>query len=185
MLKLVIKGVESFNDETNEFIAPDEDVVLHLEHSLVSLSKWESKWKKPFMGDSEKTSEEIYSYIQMMSEEDVSDEVVRRLSEANLETVNSYIKDPMTATWFREERQKTPSNEVITAEIIYYWMISMNIPFECQYWHLNKLITQIRVISNKNEQLTNKNKPKAPTKSDLEARRALNAARREQMNTSG
>lgn len=185
MLTITVEGVESFDAETEQFVTT-EDVTLKLEHSLLSLSKWESKWEKPFLSTEKKTSEETYGYIQAMS---IGDEipmgVCLRLSQQNLSDINDYIEAKMTATWFNDKEKTVPGRrETITAEVIYYWMVSLQIPFECETWHLNRLITLIKVINQKNADATN-TKKRAPTRNDLAARRALNEARRQQHSTSG
>ena len=179
MLKINVPMTEGFDDEKQEFVVVDS-FELELEHSLVSLSKWESFWKKPFIDTTEKTTEEVLWYIQAMClDEDFPEGIFHRLSQDNINTINDYISDSMTATWFAED--KSPgSREIITAEIIYYWMVTFNIPFTCENWHLQRLLTLIRVCSKKNEP------PKKMSPHELAARnRALNAQRREQYKTKG
>lgn len=183
MLEITIPKRELFDDSKQEFIAEPE-VTLVLEHSLVSLSKWESKWEKPFLSDSDRTDAETLDYIAMMAiSPGATPEALNRLTKANYDAVGEYINASMTATWFNDPEKPTGRKEVVTAEIIYYWMISLNIPFECQYWHLNRLMTLIKVCNLKN---TPPDKKKSVSKSELAARnRALNAKRREQMKTRG
>lgn len=181
MLEIEIEELELYDAEKEEFIVKPK-VALHLEHSLVSLSKWESKWEVPFLSTKEKTDAQMLDYIRCMTiSPDVSDEHLLRLSLENIEEINRYIHAKMTATWFSDRKNEPPSRETITAELIYYWLISLDIPFECQYWHLGKLLTLIRVCSEKN-----KPNDKKMSKSDLASRnRALNAQRKAQRNTSG
>ena len=179
MLQITVPGREQFNEATNEFITLKEQT-LQLEHSLISLSKWESKWCKPFLSNKDKTDEETIDYIRCMTlTQNVKPEVYYNLTIENLNQVNDYINAPMTATTFSNDRQK-PNRDIITAELIYYWMIAHNIPFECQKWHLNRLLTLIRVCSVKNTPA------KKMSRSELMSRNAsLNAARRAQFNSKG
>lgn len=180
MLTIVVPGVEMFDDQSQEFVTQG-DVTLELEHSLVSLSKWESKHEKPFLGKQEKTTEETLDYVRcMIVTPNVSEEVISKLSEQNLMAVNEYIDSKMTATWFNEPPGAPKSRDVITAELIYYWMVVFQIPFQCEHWHLNRLFTLIRVCNIKQA------KPKKMTRAELAARnRELNAQRREQLGSKG
>jgi hypothetical protein len=180
MLTIVVPGVEMFDDGSQEFVSVG-DVTLELEHSLVSLSKWEQIYEKPFLGKDEKTTEEVLGYVKAMTlTPNVPEEVFSKLSEANLEAINTYLDAKMTATWFNEAPGAPPSRDVITSELIYYWMITFQIPFECEMWHLNRLFTLIRVCNIKQA------KPKKMSRSEMAARnRELNAQRRAQLGTKG
>lgn len=182
MLSVKINSIELFDEISKEFVNTEE-ITLHLEHSLVSLSKWEATWEKPFLGDQEKSNEEILDYIKCMSlSEDIPKSVLYNLSQENIKQISNYIDSKMTATWFTESNTGPSSfkKEVITSEIIYYWMIAANIPFECQNWHLNRLLTLIRVCNQKNAP------EKKMGRQELMARnKALNEARKAQLNTKG
>lgn len=180
MLKITVLGDEFFDEKKQEFTTKG-DVVLELEHSLVSLSKWESKFEKPFLGQGEKTDEEVLGYVEaMIVSEDFPPDILSKLSPKNLEEINAYINAKMSATWFTELPGAPKSREIITSELIYYWMFSLSIPKECEYWHLNRLITLIRVFDAKNQ------KPKPMNKAEAAAqRRELNRQRREQMKSKG
>ena len=180
MLQITVPGVEIYDESIDEFITIPE-TTLKLEHSLVSLSKWESKWCKSFFSKKEKTYEETLDYIKCMTiTQNVKDEVYNRLTRDNVAEINKYIENPMTATHFYEDKNAKGGRETITSELIYYWMIALNIPFECQKWHLNRLLTLIRVCNIKNQP------PKKMSKRDLMSRNAaLNAARRQQFNSKG
>jgi hypothetical protein len=179
MLKIIIPAIEMFDESKSEFIYTKEQT-LNLEHSLVSLSKWESKWNKPFLTKDEKTIEETIDYVKCMTiTQNVDDSIYKYLTDNNLLQVKEYIESSMTATKFSNER-KTINREIITAEIIYYWMIILNIPFECQKWHLNRLLTLINVCNIKNTP------PKKMSRRELASRNAsLNAARRNALGTKG
>lgn len=179
MITITIPGVESFDDEKQMFVYTDE-VVVDLEHSLVSLSNWESKWQKPFLNHEEKTDAETLSYIYMMClTPGVPEEAFLRLSPENFRDINTYIGARMTATWFKDETGK-PSREVVTAELIYHWMIALKIPLDREWWHLNKLTTLIRVINIKSSP------PKKMSPGEAMAQqRELNRQRREQARSRG
>ena len=180
MLRITIPATEMFDERTQRFIITEEQT-LELEHSLVSLSKWESKWCKAFLSKHAKTYEETIDYIKCMTlTPNVPDEVYTRLTRKNIEEINKYIEAPMTAAHFMEDRKGKSSSETIISELIYYWMIALNIPFECQKWHLNRLLALVRVCNIKNQP------PKKMSKSELMSRnRALNEARRQQLGTKG
>ena len=180
MLTIIIPAAEFWDEIHEEFIYKKEKT-LQLEHSLVSLSKWESKWNKAFLGKQEKTDEVISDYVRCMTlTQNVDPEVYSRLSAENYAAINAYIEAPMTATYFSEDKQSKGSREVVTSELIYYWMISYNIPVEFQKWHLNRLLTLIRVCNVKNSP------PKKRSKRELMRRNAaLNAARRKSLGSSG
>ena len=180
MLRITIPASEQWDEQNQEFIQT-KGQTLQLEHSLVSLSKWESKWGKAFLSKSEKTYEETIDYIKCMTITSNVDPVVyEHLTQENIEQVNEYIQAPMTATTFVDDKSSRGSREVITAELIYYWMIALTIPFECQKWHLNRLLTLIRVCNLKNTP------PKKMSKRATARQYAqLNAARRQKHNTKG
>lgn len=180
MLEIVIPAVEQWDEINQEFVNTEEQT-LTLEHSLLSLSKWESKWCKPFLSQDIKTDEETIDYIKCMTlTPNVDPSVYTFMSNDIREQINKYIAAPMTATWFSEDKQGKRSSEQITSELIYYWMISLNIPFECQEWHLNRLLTLVRVCDVKNQP------SKKMSKKDVMSRnKALNMARRKRLNTKG
>lgn len=181
MLKITIPAVELWDEARQEFISTKEQT-LQLEHSLVSISKWESKWNKPFLSKAEKTYEETLDYIKCMTlTQNVDPEVYNFLTIANIDEINKYIEAPMTATTFPPDRQSKGNSEVVTSELIYYWMIALQIPFDkCEKWHLNRLLTLIRVCNIKNSP------PKKMSESEIMRRNAeLNAARRKQLNSKG
>lgn len=181
MLQITIPAVEGWDEAKQEFVPAKKEQTLQLEHSLVSLRKWESKWCKAFLSKQEKTYEETLDYIRCMTlTQNVDPEVYTRLTRENIEAINAYIEAPMTATYFSEQGRGRTSSEQTTAELIYYWMISLNIPVEFQKWHLNSLLALIKVCNIKNQP------PKKMSKRAIMSRNAaLNEARRKQYNTTG
>lgn len=180
MLTITVPMSEGFNRETQEFVTL-VGFELKMEHSLVTLSKWESHFKKPFLSDKDKTNEEMLWYIKaMILNKKVPPEIFLRMSQQNVKDINAYIDDSMTATWFNELPNPRKSRETITAELIYYWMIEFGIPVEFQHWHLNRLLTLIKVCSHK----------KAPPKKmspreAMQQQRELNERRRAEFKTTG
>lgn len=177
MLTVVIPETELYDEVLNEFTIVKEQKLV-LEHSLVSVSKWESKWHKSFFDRKEKTNEEAIDYVRCMSINPIDPIVLKCINSRIMAKINAYIEDPMTATTIKS--QPSRSREVITAETIYYWMVALNIPFECQKWHLNRLLTLINVCSIKNKP------PKKMNPREVMSRNAsLNAARRKALHTRG
>lgn len=183
MIEVVIpeQHYEFFDEEKEEFLPPVDikETKLQLEHSLISLKKWEQKWHKPFLGKTgELTHEELSDYIRCMTlSHGIDPETYHWIPKDVIEKIVSYIKDPMTATWFSKDSEligaQKNSREIVTAEIIYYWMIALNIPVEFQKWHLNQLLTLIKVANIKNGKPQKKDKKTAAME-----RAALNAKRR-------
>ena len=180
MLKIIVEQEEYYDEEVNEFSSVG-GTVLVLEHSLVSLSKWESEFQKPFLSPGEKTPQEIFAYIQaMVLTEDFDPEVIFKLTQENLDRINQYIESKQSATTFGLMPETTGRGETITSELVYYWLVAFNIPFECQNWHLNRLFALIRICNIKNS------KPKKMSRHEVAKRnRDLNAQRRAQMNSAG
>lgn len=167
---------EYWDEEKEQFIGP-KIVTLRLEHSLVSLSKWESKWCKAFLSQKNLSDAETMDYIKCMTiTPNVESDVYDHLTQQNINDIVGYIAAPMTATTVRENGRDKPNHDVVTSELIYHWMIEMQIPFECQKWHLNRLITLIKVRGAKTT------KPKPMTAAQ---RRELNAARRAKLHSKG
>lgn len=181
MLSIEVPAGELW-DEKNEVFVDFPGQKLQLEHSLVSLQKWESKWHRPFLSKEPKTNEQTIDYIRCMTlTQNPRPETYRFLTASNLEKINKYIDDPMTATTFADNDGKSKGkSEVVTAELIYYWMIANNIPFECKKWHLNSLLTLIRVCSIKNAP-----DKKMKKRDIMRQNAALNAVRRRRYNTKG
>ena len=179
MLAITVPEVEVWNEKNQEFHVIKEQK-LKLEHSLVSISKWESKWKQIFFSKTPKTYEQTIDYIKCMTiTQNVNPEVYSVLTNENIEDINEYIQDPMSATTF-SDNSNVPNREIISSELIYYWMIAMNIPMECQKWHINRLLTLIRICGIKNQP----NKKMSRSKI-LSRNAALNAARRQKLKSKG
>lgn len=180
MLSITIPEMELFDSSKNEFIYV-KGQVLSLEHSLRSVAKWESKWHKPFLTRDKKTPEEFLDYIRCMTlTQNVKPEIYNCIDIEQFKLISDYIEDPMSATTIREDPTGPKSRKIVTAEVLYYDMIALNIPFECDKWHLNRLLKLIQVCSEHN-------KPKKKmNKRDLYNRnRALNASRKKRLGSHG
>lgn len=178
--EIVIPALEEWDPIKEEFVEPGKDTKLILMHSLISISKWEAKWQKPFLGREEKTPEQLLDYIKCMTINKVDPSVYNRLTQENIKEINEYIEAPMTATTFHD-RGGPPNREVVTSEVIYYQMIALHIPVEFEKWHLNRLMTLIKVCAIKNDP-----NPKKVPKADLARQRSkLNAQRRKALHTRG
>ena len=180
MLHIVVPERETFDETTSTFHTTKE-TKLTLEHSLVSISKWESKWEKPFLSSKDKTKDELLDYIRCMTlTQNVDPYVYYGLSQQNLDDVVTYINSKMTATTFIEDERRPKNREIITSELIYYWMFSFNIPIECQKWHINRLLTLINVCNEKNKP------PRKMSRQEILARNSrLNQQRRSKYHTRG
>lgn len=181
MLTITVGGEEVYDESADSF-SVQGGTQLQLEHSLVSLSKWESEFEKPFLSKDSKSPQEIVGYVRcMLVGENPPEEFLQRLSEDNLKSINDYIDRKMSATFFPEAPGAPASRETVTAELIYYWMTVFQIDWEAQYWHLNRLFTLIRICNMKQD-----NKPKKMSRTDQAARRReLNARRRKELGTTG
>lgn len=172
---------EGWDEAKQEFVEP-EYTTLELEHSLVSISKWESKYHRSFISSKqEKTAEEILDYIKIMTINKVDPEVYNKLSIENVKQIQAYIDDPMCATYIPESPGSDKNKESVTAELIYYWMISLQIPVEFEHWHLNRLMTLIRVFNLKD----NPKKNKTSQRDLINKYAAINAANKKKFNTRG
>lgn len=181
MLSITIPATEQFDEIRGEFVNTKEHT-LQLEHSLVSISKWESKWHKSFINTKDKTNEETIDYIKCMTlNKNIPDEVYTCLTQKNVDDINRYIEDPMTATTFSDDKNSPKSREILTSELIYYYMIASGIPIdECQKWHINRLLTLIRVCNIKSQPAK-----KLGKKELMRRNAAINEARKKQLNSKG
>lgn len=180
MLQITIPGTELWDSKKSEFVYKPGQTV-QLEHSLISLSKWESKWHKPFLGKNDMTDEEVRDYVRCMTiTQNVDPNIYIQLSDENYKQIKEYIQDPMTATTFSDGKNAKGGRKIVTAEVIYSWMITLQIPIEFQKWHLNRLIAQIRTCSAMNQP------GKKMSRSEImKQNAALNAARRQKLNSKG
>lgn len=180
MLTITVPETELFDEANSEFVTLPA-VTLSLEHSLVSLARWESKWEQSFLSTKEKTLEQTVWYVIAMTlDTDIAPEVYSRLTNDNIGEINAYIDSKMTATTFNEINKGSSVQETVTAELIYYWMIALQVPFECETWHLNRLLTLIKVVNIKNQPA------KKMSQADIaERQRRLNAERMAKYGTTG
>ena len=182
MLQITIPETELFDEVRQEFIYVRKPVTLTLEHSLVSISKWESKWKKPYLSNDEPTPEEVIDYVRCMTiTQNVDPEVYYALTMDNLKEIEAYIKDPYSATTITEYGNGPKRNkEKVTSELVYYWMCAYQIPFEAQKWHFNRLMNLIRIAGIKNS-----NDNKMSRKDAMKSQREINAMRRAKHKSKG
>jgi len=185
---IVVKGRELYNEQENKFYSVDETTLV-LEHSLIAISKWEARFKKPFLKEGAiSTPDELIFYIKCMTitPQKVDDHVYELITQEQMDEIMQYIADPMTATWFGEDKdpKKKRNKEIMTSEVIYYYMTALQIPVEFQKWHLNRLMTLIRVCSIKNEEQYGE-KPKMKKGDLLKRNAALNAQRRAKLHSKG
>jgi len=180
VLEIVIPKTEFYDEKTEMFVDIDEQT-LQLEHSLVSVSKWEAKWHKAFLKKQEKTNEEFKDYIRCMTLNNVDPLVYSVLTVKNYNDINEYINAKMTASYISEKTEDgAKASDTVTSDLIYYWMVALQIPFECQYWHLDKLLTLVKICNIKNKQPSKKK-----GKPNLAHRSALNAQRRAHAHSKG
>lgn len=180
MLQIVLPGREFFDETTYTFVQTKTEV-LKLEHSLVSLSKWESKWHKPFLGREPKTKEETIDYIKCMTiTQNVDPDIYNYIPDSIAEKIEKYINESQTATTFTTPEGQAPSRRIITSELLYCWMFSLGVSIECEKWHLSRLMTLLKVCDEEN-----KPKKKQNTRELKSRNAALNAARKQQYKTRG
>lgn len=180
MYKLVVPDKDCFNEATNEFVHV-KGGSLKLEHSLLSISRWESKWHRSFLNSGPKNTLELVDYIRCMSVNvPPESDIFNAITYKQIKEVQDYISDPMTATTISNKRGSRPSKGIITSEIIYYWMTEYGIPFECEKWNLNRLLMLIRVCAEKNAP-----GKKMSQRENMQQMHALNAARKAKMHTRG
>lgn len=183
LIEIIIPERTDLWDEEHETFVTINRTVLQLEHSLISVKVWEERWHKPFLSSGEKTFDEIIDYIRCMTlKKGVDPNLYIFIPPEEIKRVIDYINDPHTATWFSDHNNLPlkEKKEKVTAEIIYYWMFSLGISIECQKWHLNQLLTLIKVISIKNSP-----EKKMSKKEELRQRTAINKARRAKYNSNG
>lgn len=180
MLELKLERQEFYDEEKNEFFTT-EPIELRFEHSLVTLSKWESKFEKRFLDEAEKTNEEILGYVECMLLDDIDfSKVKSRLNQSHMTQINAYINAKNSATTFNEVQNSRGQTEAITSELIYYWMTIFKVPLACEDWHLNRLFTFIRVCNLKQQ------KPKKRSPHEIARERAeINERRKKELNTNG
>lgn len=182
MLRLHIESREYYDDDTEQFVNVPGGCI-ELEHSLVSISEWESEFQRSFLKRPPETEKENNYYIWCMLLDKKDGRLLPSLSNKNKEDIQKYIQKPMTATYIMDRPSEKNSSEVITSELIYCWMINLNIPFECQHWHINRLLALIKVVNVKNSQ---QNPHNSMSKNSIVAHnRALNASRLKKYKTKG
>lgn len=165
-------------------VLPETDLVkeaeVNLEHSLLSLSKWEARTEKPFFSKDDKTPEETLDYMEEMVMGDPPEKFRARITNEHVKQVNEYLNSKQTATWFRNDESDKGPKETVTAELIYFWMLQFKIPFSCETWHVNRLMTLIRICSIKAAP-----PKKMSAQAQMDEMKRLNAERRAKLGSSG
>ena len=180
-IRIRIPELHLFNEATNEFFDIRE-TYLTMEHSLVSISKWESKWHIPYLAPGEKTPEQALDYLRCMTiTQNIQPGIYNYIPDTEMRRIKNYIEDSMSAYKFKEEEGKGRTKKAITSDYLYFCMVTYRIPVEFERWHLNRLITLIQICSEENNPKKNK-KSKRRITSDYAA---LNAARRAKLGTTG
>lgn len=180
MITVKVEPFKMFDEETERFIVLKKPQEIQMEHSLISISKWEAKWHKPFLDEEDKSSEELLDYIKCMTVNTVEPIAYYGLTEENFKDILKYIEDPMTATWFGKRGKKpSMSKRKTTSEVIYGWMVGLQIPFSTEKWHINRLLTLIKVIDDNNN-------PQKMSKTETASMyKSLNAERKKKLHTKG
>lgn len=183
MLEIQIPETEVFDEATSKLFKLPA-VTLRLEHSLLSVSKWETIHEIPFLSNTKKTNEQLMSYVRLMSLGPIEDSVLGRLGPKQYEEINNHLNAKHSATWFSDDGSQSNSRQTVTSELIYYWMTAFGIPFECETWPFSRLMNLIRIaqIKQSEQDPKNKNRPKSRM---LSERAALNKKRREAANSKG
>ena len=180
MIEIYVPERELY-DEVNEVFITTKPCILQLEHSLLSVSRWESKWRKSFFANEEKTRAESLDYIRCMTiNRNVDSYVYQLLSNKDLDRISEYIDASLTATTFHRYKKAPPNRQIITSELIYSWMVTYNIPFECQKWHLSRLMTLIEILN-----IQNSPQKKMGKNEILRSNAELNRARRAKLHSKG
>ena len=185
MLKVLIPGIEYYNEDTNEFVT-GKDCVLKLEHSLLSISKWEAKWEIPFLNDdphNPKTDDMLKDYIRCMTLNDVGQDVYTRIPNKQLNEIMEYMNAKQSATTFIDNDNQQTNKQIVTSELLYYYMVTAQIPLECERWHINRLMNLIRIYSIYNQDP--KDSPKTSKRQSAMSRSELNKQRQKIYNTKG
>lgn len=180
MLSITLPDIELFDESTSSFVYVKGQTIT-LEHSLVSISKWESTWKEPFLSDKQKTRDQTIDYIKCMTiTQNVNPLLYKNIDKKTVDKIQEYTKDSMTATWFSSSTNQHGQSRgrTITSELIYYWMIEAGIPMECQKWHLNRLMTLIQVCNEERKAADPNNRKKMDPRTMAMSRSALNAQRK-------
>lgn len=188
--KVIIPAVDDGWDPVKEEFYTVPETRFTIEHSLVSISKWESTWQKPFLKTKNKTPEEMLDYIRCMTlTQNVKPDVYARLTPEIINDIWAYVESPMSATVIMDPAEQkegqAPSREVITSELIYSWMVEHKIPFECQKWHLNRLMNLIKILNKRAKTAANNGKPTMSKRELMQRNRALNAQRRARLHSKG
>lgn len=181
-IEVTIPDQEMWDSEKNEFVYV-KGCTIRMKHSLLSISKWEMTWKKPFLKPGYvMTEEETLDYYRCMTiTQNVDPGIYRYIPTSEQEKINKYIETPMSA-YIPQNKKSGGVKHTFVSEHIYYWMTAANIPQSYEKWHLSRLLNLLEIAANENDP----KKSKKMSRGEIyKQNQELNSARRKALGTHG